>query len=137
MQILPWRRTLAQVSREHTSFCAAVKRGLRLPQPAGEAQGLFTGSPGRRTPQRQAVHTHAKAHESSARREACAGDEAIGMGETPLAALLARIFEVLPLVCPRCGGGMRSLAFLTEAFAWGEGGDGDVDQRTAFANQPW
>jgi hypothetical protein len=31
------------------------------------------------------------------------------------AMLLARIDEVLPLVCPRCGGAMRILAFVTEA----------------------
>jgi hypothetical protein len=31
------------------------------------------------------------------------------------ALLLARIYEVLPLVCPRCGGAMRIIAFITEA----------------------
>ncbi|MBM4119195.1 hypothetical protein FJ251_15950, partial [bacterium] len=31
------------------------------------------------------------------------------------AMLLARIYEVLPLVCPRCGSAMRILAFVTEA----------------------
>ena len=31
--------------------------------------------------------------------------------------LLARIDEVLPLVCPRCGGAMLMLAFVTEAAA--------------------
>ncbi|HUG40150.1 MAG TPA: hypothetical protein VMM12_06685 [Longimicrobiales bacterium] len=30
------------------------------------------------------------------------------------ARLLARIYEVFPLRCPDCGGGMRILAFLTE-----------------------
>ena len=30
------------------------------------------------------------------------------------AALLARIYEVLPLLCPACGGQMRILAFLTD-----------------------
>ena len=30
------------------------------------------------------------------------------------AALLARIYEVFPLVCPRCGGEVRLIAFLTE-----------------------
>ena len=30
------------------------------------------------------------------------------------AQLLARIYEVLPLLCPRCGGEMRILAFLTD-----------------------
>ncbi|MBL8407102.1 MAG: hypothetical protein ABTS16_23770 [Candidatus Accumulibacter phosphatis] len=33
------------------------------------------------------------------------------------ALLLARIDEVLPLVCPRCGGEMRIIAFLTDACA--------------------
>ena len=28
---------------------------------------------------------------------------------------LARIYEVLPLLCPKCGGGMRIIAFITEA----------------------
>ncbi len=82
------------------------------------------------------------------------------------AMLLARIYEVLPLVCPRCGGAMRIVAFVTEQasvrrilehvgeaarpsplspsrappwaeFAWEGGGDGDLDQRTAFADEPW
>ena len=30
------------------------------------------------------------------------------------AALLARIYDVLPLLCPACGGPMRILAFLTD-----------------------
>jgi hypothetical protein len=30
------------------------------------------------------------------------------------AVLIARIYEVFPLVCPRCGGNMRILAFITE-----------------------
>jgi len=29
--------------------------------------------------------------------------------------LLARIYEVFPLVCPTCGGAMRILAFITDA----------------------
>ena len=33
------------------------------------------------------------------------------------ALLLARIDEVLPLVCPRCGGEMRIIAFITDACA--------------------
>jgi hypothetical protein len=32
----------------------------------------------------------------------------------PWAQLLARIYEVLPLLCPACGGEMRVLAFITE-----------------------
>src|SRR3989442_14836082 len=31
------------------------------------------------------------------------------------ALLLARIYEVFPLVCPTCGGAMRILAFITDA----------------------
>ena len=31
------------------------------------------------------------------------------------ALLLARIYEVLPLLCPQCGGEMRIIAFITEA----------------------
>jgi hypothetical protein len=30
------------------------------------------------------------------------------------ARLLARIYEVLPLVCPSCGGELRIIAFLTD-----------------------
>ena len=30
------------------------------------------------------------------------------------AVLIARIYEVFPLVCPRCGGNMRLIAFITE-----------------------
>ncbi len=30
------------------------------------------------------------------------------------ALLLARIYEVLPLVCPNCGGAMRIIAFITD-----------------------
>ncbi len=33
------------------------------------------------------------------------------------ALLLARIYEVLPLLCPKCGGEMRIIAFITEAVA--------------------
>ena len=33
--------------------------------------------------------------------------------------LLARIYEVLPLVCPRCGGPMRLIAFITQPAAIG------------------
>ena len=33
------------------------------------------------------------------------------------ALLLARIYEVFPLVCPRCGGEMRIIAFITNAAA--------------------
>jgi len=29
--------------------------------------------------------------------------------------LLARVFELLPLQCPHCGGEMRIIAFITEA----------------------
>ena len=29
--------------------------------------------------------------------------------------LIARIYEVFPLVCPRCGGELKIVAFLTEA----------------------
>ena len=32
----------------------------------------------------------------------------------PWAALIARLFLTLPLVCPRCGADMRILAFITE-----------------------
>jgi hypothetical protein len=28
--------------------------------------------------------------------------------------LLARIYEVFPLLCPRCGGAMRIIAFITD-----------------------
>lgn len=31
------------------------------------------------------------------------------------AVLIARIYEILPLVCPECGGEMRLIAFVTEA----------------------
>ena len=31
--------------------------------------------------------------------------------------LLARIYEVLPLLCPQCGGEMKIIAFITEAVA--------------------
>ncbi len=34
---------------------------------------------------------------------------------TTWALLLARIDEVFPLVCPRCGGEMRIIAFITDA----------------------
>jgi hypothetical protein len=33
--------------------------------------------------------------------------------------LLARIYEVLPLVCPRCGGEMRLIVFMTRPTAIG------------------
>jgi len=35
-------------------------------------------------------------------------------GRSRWAQLLARIYEVLPLLCPSCGGQMRILAFLTD-----------------------
>jgi len=31
--------------------------------------------------------------------------------------VLTRIYEVLPLLCPNCGGEMRIIAFITEASA--------------------
>ena len=31
----------------------------------------------------------------------------------PWAALLARVYEVFPLICPMCGGQMRIIAFIT------------------------
>jgi hypothetical protein len=31
--------------------------------------------------------------------------------------LLARIYEVFPLLCPKCGGAMRIIAFITEEVA--------------------
>lgn len=33
------------------------------------------------------------------------------------ALLLARIYEAFPLLCPKCGGEMRIIAFITEAVA--------------------
>ena len=82
------------------------------------------------------------------------------------ALLLARIYDVLPLVCPRCCQAMRIVAFVTEAaavrrilahvgeamnppailpsrappwgeFAWEQGGGEDYDQRTPYADDPW
>jgi hypothetical protein len=82
------------------------------------------------------------------------------------AILLARIYEVLPLVCPHCGQAMRLVAFVTEAasvrrilahvgeeteppalatsrappvgeFDWDEGETDDVDQRTAHSEADW
>ena len=46
-----------------------------------------------------------------------AAEEAIhrGAGRYAWALLLARIDEVFPLVCPRCGGEMRITAFITDA----------------------
>ncbi len=60
------------------------------------------------------------------------------------AMLLARIYEVLPPVCPRCGGAMRILAFVSAAatarcvpeHVEGGGGDGDDDQRTRYSDEP-
>ena len=82
------------------------------------------------------------------------------------AMLLARIYEVLPLACPRCGAAMRLVAFVTEAasarrilahvgeeaeppalspsrappageFQWDQGEAEDVDQRTAGSESDW
>jgi len=82
------------------------------------------------------------------------------------AMLLARIYDVLPLVCKRCGHAMKILAFVTDAgtlrrilahvgepatppavlpsrappaeeFAWDQGGTQDVDQRTAGWEASW
>ena len=36
------------------------------------------------------------------------------------ALLLARIYEVLPLLCPQCGGEMKIVAFITGAVAIGK-----------------
>ena len=36
------------------------------------------------------------------------------------ALLLARIYEVLPLLCPQCGGEMKIIAFITGAVAIGK-----------------
>jgi hypothetical protein len=81
------------------------------------------------------------------------------------AMLLARIYDVLPLVCSRCGHAMKILAFVTagatvrrilapvgepvtppailpsrapprEEFGWGEDGAEDFDQRTVYSEQP-
>jgi hypothetical protein len=80
------------------------------------------------------------------------------------ALLLARIYDVLPLVCPRCGQAMKILAFVTESasvrrilehageavrppplapsrappqgeLAWGQADD--FDQRTPYSEDTW
>ena len=48
------------------------------------------------------------------------------------ATLLARIYEVLPLLCPACGGQMKILAFLTDPPVWPPQGDFLLDQTPAF-----
>lgn len=46
--------------------------------------------------------------------EPAPGTPCPGSARIRWAQLLARIYEVLPLLCPSCGGEMRILAFLTE-----------------------
>jgi hypothetical protein len=82
------------------------------------------------------------------------------------AMLLARIYDCLPLLCPRCGRAMRILAFVTAGetvrrilehvgeptdppalapsrappqgeFVWDQGGEDEFDQRTEFSDGPW
>jgi hypothetical protein len=81
------------------------------------------------------------------------------------AMLLARIHDVLPLVCTRCGRAMRIVAFVTASavrrilahvgeptrppailparappmgeFAWEQGSGEDFNQRTPYADEPW
>ena len=82
------------------------------------------------------------------------------------AMLLARIYDLLPLICPRCGQAMRLVAFITEPaqmrrilahmgepvrapalspsrappqgeFLWDQGGGDDFDQRTEHSESPW
>jgi len=82
------------------------------------------------------------------------------------AMLLARIYDVLPLVCPGCGQAMRLVAFITEPgplrrilahmgepvrppplspsrappqgeFSWDQGGGDDFDQRTEHSESSW
>ena len=43
-----------------------------------------------------------------------AADRPTGSAHLAWAHLLARIYEVLPLLCPACGGEMRILAFLAD-----------------------
>jgi C4-type Zn-finger protein len=38
----------------------------------------------------------------------------MGLVKIRWAVLLARIYDVLPLLCPACGGELRILAFLTD-----------------------
>jgi hypothetical protein len=82
------------------------------------------------------------------------------------AMLLARIYELLPLICSCCGRAMRLMSFVTEAasvrrnlahvgedtqppalapsrappmgeFAWDQKETDDDDQRTAWSEEPW
>ncbi len=80
--------------------------------------------------------------------------------------LLARIYDVLPLLCPRCGHAMRLVAFITDPveirrvlahvgeptrppalsparappqgeLQWDQGAGDDFDQRTEHSEAPW
>ena len=82
------------------------------------------------------------------------------------AMLLARIYDVLLLICPRCGQAMRLVAFITDPveirrilshvgestrppvlsparappqseFQWDQGVGDDFDQRTEHSEEPW
>ena len=82
------------------------------------------------------------------------------------AMLLARIYDVLPLICPRCGQAMRLVAFIMDPIEirrilthvgepvrplvlsparappqgelqWDQGGGDDFDQRTEHSEAPW
>jgi hypothetical protein len=54
------------------------------------------------------------------------------------AMLLARIYEVFPLVCPRCGGAMRIIAFITDGPTVRDAGQARACPRQpARARPPW
>jgi hypothetical protein len=63
--------------------------------------------------------TAAPSRSSEGTEEAPGEEEAIHsrIARTACAVLLARIDEVFPLVCPRCGGEMRIIACITDAAA--------------------
>ena len=64
-------------------------------------------------------HRHRTAPGASSDSEEQAEEEALlcRAARYAWALLLARIYEVFPLVCPRCGGEMRIIAFLSDAGA--------------------
>jgi len=69
------------------------------------------------------VAAHADSTLAASRRATSRRDRRAGATDEPAhrqaaryvwALLLARIYEVLPLLCPTCGGAMRIIAFITE-----------------------
>jgi Putative transposase len=88
-----------------------------VPPPRTHRHRCF-GVLGRNSPLRAAVTAMALAAQAQPATTQAEPAESVPPKHSPAhylwAVLIARIYEVFPLLCPRCGGQMRLIAFITE-----------------------